>query len=368
MPDHTFILNIKLYSESNIKNIFNQPHRRYNPLKGEWVLISPHRTQRPWLGKQESVQRKISEYEPDCYLCPGNVRANGETNPQYTSTFVFQNDYSALLPETDEGYFEMEKFMVAEKVNGLCKVICFSPKHNITLPEMSVGEISEVIKLWIAECRVMFEKYKWVQIFENKGEVMGASNPHPHCQIWASSFLPNELLEEDKNQNNYLQTNKTVLLSDYRNFEILKNERIIIQNERWISLVPYWAIWPYETMILPRKDIKSILELSEEDVKYLAEILKGHLIKYDNLFNVPFPYSMGFHFVPPGYDNSGWLLHIHFYPPLLRSATVKKFMVGYEMLAESQRDITPEQAALRLRELPEIHYLQATQTSGTNNA
>lgn len=343
--------------ELYIKNFFNQPHRRYNPLKGEWVLISPHRTQRPWLGKQESTQTRIAHYEHDCYLCPGNVRANGERNPSYESTFVFQNDFSALIPGTEEGYFEIEKFLIAEKINGLCKVVCFSPKHNLTLPEMSVEEITGVINLWISESREMFQKFKWVQIFENKGEVMGASNPHPHCQIWASSFLPNELFEEDKNQEKYYQRNNSVLLCDYRDYEIKNQERIVIENENWVSLVPYWAVWPYETMILPKKNIKSIMDLMEEDVTSLASILKNHLIKYDNLFNISFPYSMGFHFAPPGFDNSGWLLHVHFYPPLLRSATIKKFMVGYEMLAESQRDITPEQAAAKLKELPEIHYL-----------
>jgi len=346
--------------ESSIIDIFNQPHRRYNPLKGEWILISPHRTQRPWLGKQEAVQNRIAEYEPDCYLCPGNIRANGEKNPDYQTTLVFQNDFSALLPGTDEGYYEVEKFMAAEKVNGLCKVICFSPKHNITLPEMNIEEISEVINLWISESREMFQKYKWVQIFENKGEVMGASNPHPHCQIWASSFLPNELFEEDKNQSIYFQRHKSVMLSDYRDYELKTNERLVVQNDHWVSMVPYWAVWPYETLLLPKRHISSILDLTKEDVESLASALKTHLIKYDNLFNISFPYSMGFHFAPPGSDKSGWLLHIHFYPPLLRSATIKKFMVGYEMLAEVQRDITPEQAASRLKELSEIHYLQNT--------
>lgn len=291
-------------------------------------------------------------------MCPGNIRSNGERNPAYTSTFVFQNDFSALLPGPDTGYFELEKFLAAEKVNGLCKVICFSPKHNLTLPEMSVEAIIEVINVWIQQSREMFGQYKWVQIFENKGEVMGASNPHPHCQIWASSFLPNELYEEDSNQNKYFQKNNSVLLSDYLEYELKQDERVIIQNNHWVSLVPYWAVWPYETMILPRRNIKSLLDLTKDEITALAETLKLHLVKYDNLFNVSFPYSMGFHFSPPGYDDQGWLLHIHFYPPLLRSATVKKFMVGYEMLAEVQRDITPEQAAVKLKELPELHYSQ----------
>lgn len=221
---------------------------------------------------------------------------------------------------------------------------------------MSITEITEVIDVWIKESREMFRQYKWVQIFENKGEVMGASNPHPHCQIWASSFLPNEIHEEDKNQRRYYEQNNSVLLCDYLEYELKHLERVIFQNDHWVSLVPYWAVWPYETMILPKRNVKSLLDLTEKEITALAEILKIHLIKYDNLFNVSFPYSMGFHFSPPGHDNSGWLLHIHFYPPLLRSATVKKFMVGFEMLAEVQRDITPEQAAAKLKELSEIHY------------
>lgn len=221
---------------------------------------------------------------------------------------------------------------------------------------MSIAEIAEVISVWIKETRDMFRQYKWVQIFENKGEVMGASNPHPHCQIWASSFVPNEINEEDKNQSNYYKQNNSVLLCDYLEYELIQNERVIIQNNYWVSLVPYWAVWPYETMIVPKRNIKTLLDLTEKEINALAEILKTHLIKYDNLFNVSFPYSMGFHFSPPEHDNLGWLLHIHFYPPLLRSATVKKFMVGYEMLAEVQRDITPEQAAAKLKEVSEIHY------------
>lgn len=265
-----------------------------------------------------------------------------------------------MLPEADEGYFELEKFIISEKINGLCKVVCFSPRHNVTLPEMSIPEIARVIDLWVNESKELFRKYKWVQIFENKGEVMGASNPHPHCQIWASSFLPNEVAAEDKNQSKYFQLNNSVMLADYRDYEIKNGERIIIDSPKWVSLVPFWAVWPYETMILPKKRITSITDFTEEDILSLAEVLKQHLIKYDNLFNIPFPYSMGFHFAPPASDASGWLLHLHFYPPLLRSASIKKFMVGYEMLAEAQRDITPEQAALKLRELAEIHYLKNT--------
>lgn len=334
------------------------PHRRLNPLTGEWVLVSPHRTQRPWQGQQElSAAESRPRYDPKCYLCPGNTRANGAKNPQYEHTFVFTNDFSALLPATGEMPPGESPLLQSQSVRGECRVICFSPRHDLTLPEMPIEAIRRVVDAWAEQTADLGRTYRWVQLFENKGTVMGCSNPHPHAQIWASDFLPNEPYKEDQGQQKYMREHGRVLLLDYLRLEQEKRERIVVENGSWVALVPYWAIWPFETLLVPRRHVLRIMELQSEERDSLADILKRLLTRYDNLFETSFPYSMGWHGAPFGEDDyAHWQLHAHFYPPLLRSATVKKFMVGYEMLSEPQRDLTPEQAAKRLRELVEVHY------------
>lgn len=336
----------------------NHPHRRYNPLTGEWVLISPHRTQRPWQGKVERLPLdKRPEYDPSCYLCPGNVRANGEHNPPYTSTFVFTNDFASLLPDTPTTLPTDDPVFQLEAVQGTCRVICFSPRHDLTLAEMALPDIRHVIDVWAEQLIELGAHYRWVQIFENKGEVMGCSNPHPHGQIWAGSWLPDELSAEDHQQRAYYAQYQRPLLVDYAERE---TERVVVENDDWLVVVPYWAVWPFETLLMPRRHILRLTDVTEQERDSLAQIMKRLLVKYDNLFETSFPYSMGWHQAPYGgaTDDHHWQLHAHYYPPLLRSATVKKFMVGYEMLAEAQRDLTPEQAASRLRDLTEIHFSQ----------
>lgn len=333
------------------------PHRRYNPLTGQWVLVSPHRTMRPWQGKKESpVTQRRPSYDPACYLCPGNTRANQAKNPAYTEPFVFSNDFSAMLPDTPaqenrDGLFRYSA------VQGTCRVICFSPRHDVTLPLMTLTEIEQVVAVWQQQLQELGAIYQWVQIFENKGEVMGCSNPHPHGQIWAGNYIPNEINIEAHQQSEYYLKNRSILLLDYLQHEMIKNERVIIENEHWLALTPFWALWPFETLLLPKRHVLRLHELTVSENKALAVILKSLLTKYDNLFEVSFPYTMGWHSAPfTAEDHSHWQLHAHFYPPLLRSATVKKFMVGYEMLAEPQRDLTAETAALRLRTLSDIHF------------
>jgi len=337
------------------------PHRRYNPLTDEWVLVSPHRTDRPWQGRVERpAQKSRPKYDPDCYLCPGNRRAGGARNPEYTRTYVFSNDFAALLPDTPEAAVESHPLLRAVTEPGICCVVCFSPRHDLTLPEMSVAGIRQVVDVWAAQIAELGARYRWVQVFENKGAVMGASNPHPHCQVWAGRALPNEPAKEERQQSAFFQLHRSPLLVDYAELEVAQGERVVVENESWLVVVPYWANWPFETLLLPRRHVLRLPDLNGPERDALAEILKRLLTKYDNLFEVSFPYSMGWHGAPTGpsqADEYGhWQLHAHFYPPLLRSATVRKFMVGYEMLAEAQRDLTAEQAAERLRALPEIHY------------
>ena len=336
----------------------DSPHRRYNPLTGEYVLVSPHRMKRPWQGKQEKPQEDTRpQYDPKCYLCPGNSRAGGEENPKYDSTFVFTNDFAALLPDPPDEVTSEHALLHADAVKGTCRVICFSPRHDLTLPEMEQPVIRSVVDLWAEQTQELGETYQWVQVFENKGALMGSSNPHPHGQIWAEDTLPNEVQKEDNNQRKYYQKNSSVLLVDYAALESEKQERIVVENEHWLAVVPFWAVWPFELLLLPRRHVLRITGLTDNERDALASILKRLLTRYDNLFETSFPYSMGWHGAPfNGEDNSHWQLHAHFYPPLLRSATVRKWMVGYEMLGESQRDITAEKAAERLRELPETHY------------
>lgn len=334
------------------------PHRRYNPLTGEWVLVSPHRTKRPWRGQvEEPPPEERPRYDPNCYLCPGNRRAGDARNPQYKSTFVFTNDFAALLPDTPVATSLPHPLLRAETEQGTCRVICFSPRHDLTLPEMPVEQIRAVVDVWAEQTVELGRRYRWVQVFENKGVMMGASNPHPHGQVWAGSALPNEPAKEDRHQRAYFDEYGSLMLVDYTDLEMARQERIVVENAHWLAVVPYWAIWPFETLLLPRRHVLRLPDLDDTERDDLAHILKRLLTKYDNLFQVSFPYSMGWHGAPTDNgDYPHWQLHAHFYPPLLRSATVRKFMVGYEMLAEAQRDLTAEQAAARLRALPECHY------------
>jgi UDPglucose--hexose-1-phosphate uridylyltransferase len=337
------------------------PHQRYNALNGDWLLVSPQRTKRPWQGRQEARTSEVRPaHDPGCLLCAGNQRMNGERNPDYTGTFVFDNDFPALLPEHAPATSQEDDLFVSAPAAGTCRVICFSPRHDWTLPEMPLPAIREVVDLWAAQTADLGQRYRWVQIFENKGEVMGCSNPHPHGQIWAGDFIPNEPAREERRQLAYLRAHGSALLVDYLQRELAAGERIIAQNACWAVLVPYWATWPYEALLLPRRHVWRLPDLDDAERAALADILQRFLTRYDNLFETSFPYSMGWHGAPcAGGDFSHWQLHAHFFPPLLRSATVKKFMVGYEMLAEAQRDLTPEQAARILREQSEIHFKAA---------
>jgi UDPglucose--hexose-1-phosphate uridylyltransferase len=340
----------------------DQPHRRQNALTGDWILVSPHRTQRPWQGKQETASGEARPaYDPKCYLCPGNERAGGAKNPEYSGTFVFTNDFAAILSEPSDVPPDECGLLQSESVSGICRVICFSPRHDWTLPEMPLDAIRGVVDVWAAQTEELGSRLRWVQVFENKGDVMGCSNPHPHGQIWASDSLPNEPAKEDRRQRAYRQSHSSPLLLDYLDLELKEARRVVVENEHWVVVVPYWATWPYEVLLLPRRHVLRLPDLNGTERDALADILKRFLTCYDNLFEVSFPYSMGWHGAPTGAqeyssDNSHWQLHAHFYPPLLRSATVKKFMVGYEMLAEAQRDLTPEQAADTLRVQSEIHF------------
>lgn len=327
------------------------PHRRFNPLKGEWVLVSPHRTKRPWQGQQETVLDDRPPYDAKCYLCAGNTRANGDRNPDYTSTYVFENDFAALLPEKPkETIATDDPLFCRQAVAGTSRVICFHPRHDLTLPQMQEHEILNVVGDWVNQTRELGEKYAWVQVFENKGAAMGCSNPHPHGQIWTSDFVPNEPATEDGTQRAYLRKHGTAMLVDYARRESERGERVVVSNRHWVAVVPFWACWPYEVLLLPFEPVRRLCDLHPAQRSDLAAILKNLLTRYDNLFKTSFPYSMGWHgapFMEGNHDH--WQLHAHFYPPLLRSATVKKFMVGYELLAEAQRDMTPEQAAAALR-------------------
>ena len=332
----------------------NASHRRFNPLTGDWTLVSPHRTQRPWQGKMEAAPatQKLA-HDPACYLCAGNMRAGGMRNPEYTHTFVFDNDYAALQSDAPPERIE-DGLMVAEGESGVCRVLCFSPRHDLTLAGMEVADIEKVIEAWVEETINLSARddIGYVQVFENRGEIMGCSNPHPHGQIWATRDLPNEPRKETHCQTDYLLKHGRPLLTDYLEQELRKNERIVCTNEDFVALVPFWAIWPFETMILPRRRIGGFDELKASERTSLAGILSDVTRRYDRLFDVSFPYSMGFHQKPAdGAVHAEWQMHAHFYPPLLRSATVKKFMVGFEMLGSPQRDITPEAAAARLREV-----------------
>jgi len=349
------------------------PHRRFNPLTGEWVLVSPHRDRRPWLGQVEKIPTEtLPEYDETCYLCPGNNRMSGQVNPVYSGTYVFDNDFPALLPtdqsSNDSNLFSDEKrshLFQAQTESGMCRVVCFSPRHDLTLPELSKADVVEVIETWTAQSIELskLDFINYVQVFENKGALMGCSNPHPHSQIWATSQIPNELAKEKSSQTGYHDAYGSCLLCDYLAAEIGAGERIVAQNDQFIAVVPYWAIWPFEILVISQRHLPDLATLIHDEVQGLADILLQITTRYDNLFEISFPYSMGFHQAPvDGHDHPDWHFHAHFYPPLLRSATVKKFMVGYEMLAMPQRDLTAEAAAGRLRRLNKIHYRSQAST------
>lgn len=343
------------------------PHRRRNALTGEWVLVSPHRAKRPWLGQVEKMPvTELPQYDPECYLCPGNNRAGGNRNDPYESTYVFDNDFPALLAPHDEQPMTLERLkrtadtlFDAQSESGVCRVVCFSPRHDLTLPELSTSEVEQVIHTWTEQSRQLaaLESIAYVQVFENKGEMMGCSNPHPHSQIWATSQVPNEPAIEAIRQQEYFRTHGACLLCDYVKAEQGSGERVVVENDEFCAVVPFWAVWPFEILLIPKRHIAGFAELSSQEMSGLADIMRRITARYDNLFEIPFPYSMGFHQSPADVrDYPGWHFHAHYYPPLLRSATVRKFMVGFEMLAMPQRDLTPETAASRLRSLSEVHY------------
>ena len=339
----------------------DKAHRRFNPLTREWVLVSPHRATRPWQGKVEQLSReKQPTYDPTCYLCPGNSRARGIGNPAYSTTFIFDNDFPALLPDAPPREADEDGLIVASTERGICRVVCFSPRHDLTIARMKVEEIQLVVKVWAEQYRELgsIPWVRHVQIFENRGAIMGASNPHPHCQIWANAQLPNFPQREQLAQQEYLACHRQCLLCKYLGLETQHGERIVCANEGFVALVPYWAVWPFETLVLSRRHISSIAELNDQETHQLSDLLRRLTIRYDNLFQTTFPYSMGLHQRPTDDEaHPEWHFHAHYFPPLLRSATIQKFMVGYEMLAGPQRDITPESAATDLKRTSETHFL-----------
>lgn len=342
-------------------NPVDHPHRRYNPLTGQWILVSPHRAKRPWQGAQEKTSDHVPpSHDPACYLCPGNTRVTGDKNPNYTGTYVFTNDFAALMSDTPDAPQSDDPLMCLESARGTSRVICFSPDHSKTLPELSVLALEAVVETWQRQTTELGRSYPWIQVFENKGAAMGCSNPHPHGQVWANSFLPNAAQQEDTAQRDYFNRYGSPMLVDYVQRERQDGSRTVVETEHWLAVVPWWAAWPFETLLLPKAHVLRLPDLNEAQSRDLVLALKKLTSRYDNLFHCSFPYSMGWHGAPfNGEDNAHWQLHAHFYPPLLRSATVRKFMVGYEMLAETQRDLTAEQAAERLRAVSDIHYRES---------
>ncbi|TCV98034.1 galactose-1-phosphate uridylyltransferase [Biostraticola tofi] len=342
-------------------NPIDHPHRRLNPLSGQWILVSPHRAKRPWQGQQETPsQDTLPSHDPDCFLCAGNTRVTGDINPDYQTTYVFTNDFAALMPDTPDATDSGDPLFRIGSARGTSRVICFSPDHSKTLPELSLPALEAIVKTWQEQSEDLGKTYPWVQVFENKGAAMGCSNPHPHGQIWANSFLPNEAEREDRLQLEYFKREGSALLMDYAEREQRDGSRTVVETTHWLAVVPYWAAWPFETLLLPKFPVQRLGELNDDQRRDLAVALKKLTSRYDNLFSCSFPYSMGWHGAPFTEDSQRhWQLHAHFYPPLLRSATVRKFMVGYEMLAEAQRDLTAEQAAERLRAVSDIHFRES---------
>jgi UDPglucose--hexose-1-phosphate uridylyltransferase len=336
------------------------PHRRYNPLTREWVLVSPHRAKRPWQGQVETTPAEnLPSYDPSCYLCPGNIRANGNRNPAYTATYVFPNDFPALLTDTPGEVYSPHPLLKAQGERGIARVVCFSPRHDLTLALLPAAEIRLVIEEWCRQYSDLATQphISYVQVFENRGAMMGASNPHPHGQLWASENLPQSILVEDASQRDYWREHGRTLLGDYLQYELQSGERLVYQNDGFAVVVPFWAVWPFETMIISKRHVTQMIDFSEAERDALADALHNLTVRYDNIFRVSFPYSAGFHQRPVSAgDWAHWHWHAHFYPPLLRSATVRKFLVGYEMLGTPQRDITAEQGAERIRDQSAVHY------------
>jgi UDPglucose--hexose-1-phosphate uridylyltransferase len=326
------------------------PHRRRNPLTGDWVVVSPQRTQRPWNGRAGSPAPDAPAYDPDCYLCPGNERAGGRRNPAYDTTFVFDNDFAALLPDAPRPPAGDDELLQIDAATGECRVVCFSPRHDLALANMDLADVIGVVDLWRTQLDDLLGTHRWVQIFETRGAISGASNPHPHGQIWASHFLPTEAITELGTQRRYHAEHDRRLLLEYVERELALGERVVAANDAWVVVVPYWAYWPFETLVLPRRPVASLSDLASDECAQLAQILRSMLRAFDAVFDTPFPYCSGWHTAPLGHEDV-WQLHAHYYPPLLRSAGVAKIPASYELLANLQRDMTPEQAAHRLREL-----------------
>ena len=336
------------------------PHRRFNPLQGEWVLVSPQRLERPWQGQVEPESREARlAFDAGCYLCPGNLRANGERNPAYTTTFAFDNDFPALLPVSASPLSGDDRLLLSEPAAGRCRVLCFSPRHDQTLAEMGLKAIRGVVDAWASETKTLgaLPEIRYVQVFENKGAMMGCSNPHPHGQVWATSYVPLTPARKLATQRAWFERHGRDLVGDYLEEELRQGERVVCRNDSWVALVPYWAVWPFELMLLPVRRVPDLPALAGDERDALADLLRRVGVRYDNLFRTSFPYSLGFHGRPTdGEEHPEWRLHAVYYPPLLRSATVRKFLVGFELTAEPQRDLTAEDAAARLRALGETHY------------
>lgn len=336
-------------------------HRRFNPLTGRWVVVSPDRLKRPWRGQilSEELPSPVP-YDPDCYLCPRNRRAGGRVNPDYEQTFLFDNDFPALHGDRAGESYAIDDLFIARSERARCQVLCFSPRHDLTVPIMPDPEVGAVVEEWVRICRNL-GSLDWVgytQIFENKGSMMGCSNPHPHCQIWAVETLPDEPAREQILQNEYRESHGECLLCRCVSHELQSGERIVLETAEFVVLVPFWAVWPYETILVPKRHTTGFPGLDEHQTTDLARAWKRLTIRYDNLFQSSLPYCMGFHQAPSdGREHPEWHMHAHFYPPVLRSATIRKYMVGYEMLGEPQRDFTPESAAVRLRGLSDVHFL-----------
>lgn len=325
------------------------PHRRFNQLTGEWTLVSPHRTSRPWQGRVEDrAEDNRPTYDPTCYLCPGNERAAGRSNPAYEGVHVFSNDFPALLAESETPESAHPLFQ-ADAVTGECRVVCFSERHDLELTDMSVPEVRAVIDMWAGESTRLFEDLDNVLVFQNRGAQMGASNPHPHGQIWATSQVTTNVAIEAARQSQHFEAEGTHLLLDYADAEREAETRVVAVHGAWMAVVPWWATWPFETLVLPCRAVGRLAELSEAERDDLAGLLKSLLASYDALFDAPCPYGMGWHQRPNG-ESTGWTLHAHFNPPVLRSASVRKFMASFEMFGEPARDLTPEAAAARIRD------------------